>query len=136
MERALTLVTTGILTVAVSNAGKGKTVILPRSHNPSSSRESLRQTYFSDATWGNATCSYTTSAHSLVEDDSTKFDAIIRETLEFMKPLRVRNRMTDTSETIHNGEGDDERACLMANSDTDEECKSAFSSITLTNMVF
>ena len=80
----------------------------------------MRQTGFSDASWGKATCSYAKSACAL---SRVKFDMIVREAQVFVKTTRTRNRTTDAAETINIDE-DDERACLVDNSDSDEECKS------------
>ena len=120
MERALTLVATGTLTVAMARASKGKTITLPRTLNLSTGKESMRQTGFSDVAWGKATRGYATSARSLA---NAKFDAIIREAQEFMKPIRARNRTTEPTEIIDIDDDDDKRACLVDNSDTDVECK-------------
>jgi hypothetical protein len=114
------LVATGMLMIKMAHAAKGKTVTLPRTVNLSSSKESMRQTGFSDAAWGNASRSYTTSACSLAK---VKFDVIVKEAQEFVKPTRARNRTTDATETI-NVDEDDERACLLDNSDSESECKS------------
>ncbi|KAF8799192.1 hypothetical protein BYT27DRAFT_7318611, partial [Phlegmacium glaucopus] len=122
VERALTLVATGTLTVAMVRASKGKTLTLPRNLNLSSGKESTCQTSFSDAAWGNATCGYAISAHSLT---NIKFDAIIQEAQEFMKPTRTRNKTTEATDVIDVDE-DDERALLIDNSDSDIECESVF----------
>ena len=106
-------------------ASKGKMPALPRILNPTSGKESVRQTGFSDATWGKATRGYAISAHSLT---NIKFDAIVQEAQEFMKPTRTRNRTTEASTTdIININEDDEHAFLVDNSDSDiSECKSFF----------
>ena len=110
-------------------ASKGKTVTLPRTLNLSTGKESMRQTGFSDTAWGKATRGYATSARSLT---NIKFDAIIQEAQEFVKPIRTRNRITDATEIIEIDD-DDEQTCLVDNSESesDVECKSAsFSSST------
>jgi hypothetical protein len=117
------LVATGTLTIEMARAAKGKTVTLPRTVNLSSGKESMRQMGFSDAAWGNASHSYATSARSLAK---VKFDVIVKEAQEFVKPTRARNRTTDATETI-NVDEDDEQACLLDNSDSESECKSFFS---------
>ena len=73
----------------------------------------MRQTGFSDAAWGNATRGYATSARSL---SKIKFDVIIQEAQEFVKPTCRSNRTTQADTTDINV--DDERACLVDNSDT------------------
>ncbi|KAF8222298.1 hypothetical protein L208DRAFT_1323430 [Tricholoma matsutake] len=128
VERGLTLIATGTLTVTMARASKGKMVTLPWTLNLSSGKDSMRQTGFSEMAWGKATCCYATSACSLA---NTKFDAIIREAREFMKPIRSRGKTTEPTEVINIDDCDDERACLVNNSGSDEECKSSlFSSMT------
>ena len=122
MERALTLIATGTLTVAVARASKGRTVNLPRTFNLSTGRESMRQTGFNDTTWGKTTRSYVKSARSL---SNAKFNAIIQAAQPFviLKPDRVRNKATDAMEVISIDDSEDERAHLVYNSDNNE-CKS------------
>lgn len=116
MERALTLVATGTLTVEMAHASKGKTIPLPRTVNLSSGKESMRQTGFSDVSWGKVTRSYAVSARSLADD---KFDTIIQDAKAFLKPIRSRNK-TDNMEVINiDDDDDDERANLVYNSDSD-----------------
>jgi hypothetical protein len=74
---------------------------------------------FSDASWGKATCSYAKSAYTL---SRVKFDVIVQEAQVFVKPTCTHNRTTDAAETI-NIDKDDECACLVDNSNLDEECK-------------
>ncbi|KAI9511580.1 hypothetical protein F5148DRAFT_1146743 [Russula earlei] len=76
VERALTLVSTGTLTVAMAHANKGKAVTLPWTLNLYTSKDSMHQTGFCNTAWGKATCSYATSAHMLA---NTKFNTIIQE---------------------------------------------------------
>ena len=76
----------------------------------------MHQTGFSDVAWGKATCSYATSARSLV---IVKFDAIIQDAKEFLKPTRSRNKSTEALDIINIDEEDDERAHLVDN-DSDE----------------
>ena len=133
MERALTLVATGTLTVAMAHGSKGKAVTLPRTLNLSTGKESMRQTGFSDAAWGKATRGYATSIRSLT---NTKLDAIITAAQVFMKPTRAHNR-TDPTEIIDVDE-DNERACLVDNSNSDSDCNvvKLFPFGNLTNMIF
>jgi hypothetical protein len=97
VERALTLIATGTLTVAMARASRGKTVALPRTFNPSTGKVSLRQTGFNDAAWGRATRSYAKSARSL---SNVKFNAITQAAQPFVlpKPDRVRNKATEDME--------------------------------------
>ncbi|KAH9024366.1 hypothetical protein EDB85DRAFT_2150510 [Lactarius pseudohatsudake] len=115
VERALKLVATGTLTIDLVNAAnaKGKTVNLPKTMNVGSGKESTRQTGFSDVAWGKATCNYVKSAQSL---STAKFGVIVQEAKEFMKP--IRGRRASRPEVV-NLDADDERACLVDNSDSD-----------------
>jgi hypothetical protein len=118
----------------MARASKGKTISLPRTINLSTGKESMRQTGFSDVAWGKATRGYATSARSLT---NIKFDAIIQDTQEFMKPIRARNKTTDATEIININDNDNERAQLVDNSDeSDVECTSLFLFRDLTNMIF
>ena len=120
MERALTLVATRTLTIEMVRASKSKSnITLPRSVNPSTGKESMRQTGFSDVSWGKATRSYARSASSLA---NAKFDIIIHDAKEFLKPIRSRNKTMDTTREIINidDDDDDERAHLVDNSEDSE----------------
>jgi hypothetical protein len=114
VERALTLVATGTLTIAMAQAARGKTVTLPRTLNLSTGKESMRQTGFSDTAWGKASRSYAKSARAF---SKAKFDAVIEEARVFVKPTCAHNRTTDATEIIDVDE--DERGCLVDNSDSD-----------------
>ena len=72
----------------------------------------MHQTGFSDVAWGKATRSYATSARSLA---IVKFDAIVQDTKEFLKPTRSRNKTTEALDIININEEDDERAHLVDN---------------------
>jgi hypothetical protein len=74
----------------MARVARGKTVPLPRILNLSTGRESMRQTGFSDAAWGNTTRSYAKSAHALPR---AKFEAIVKAAQVYMKPGR-RNLST------------------------------------------
>jgi len=113
VERALTLVATGTLTIDMVRAAKGKTVSLPKTFNLSTGKESMRQTGFSDVAWGKVTRGYAKSARGLKK---VKFDAVVEEAQEFVKPTRGRGKSTQLTEVIDVDE-DDERACLVDNSD-------------------
>jgi hypothetical protein len=115
VERALKLVATGTLTINVVHAAKGKTVNLPKTMNLATGKESLRQTGFSDASWGKATRNYVKSACLL---STAKFDIVINKAKELIKP--VHGRKTPWTETI-NVDENDERACLICNSDDETD---------------
>ena len=117
MERALTLVASGTLTISLAHGNKGA-VTLPRTFNPYSGKESMRQTGFSDAAWGKATRGYATSICALT---NARFHAIVTEAQKYAKPTRGHNRASDATEIIDVDEGD-ERACLVENSDSDQDC--------------
>ena len=67
----------------------------------------MRQTGFSDVAWGQVTRSYAKSANSLT---NIKFDSIVQEAREFMKPVRARGHAMDV---ITIDDDDDERANLV-----------------------
>ncbi|KAH9000052.1 hypothetical protein EDB92DRAFT_1939740 [Lactarius akahatsu] len=90
VERALTLIVTGMVTVKTPHAARGKTLTLPKTLNYSTGKDSTRQTGFSDATWGKVTRNYTKSARLLTK---AKFDVIIKEAQVFMKPTWTRTKM-------------------------------------------
>jgi len=92
-------------------------VVLPQTLNHSTGKESMRQTGFSDTAWGKATCRYAKSARALA---NVKFEAIVKDAQEFMKPIHVRN--TDTEVIVIDNDDDDERACLFDNSGSETEC--------------
>jgi hypothetical protein len=102
----------------MAHRSKGKAVSLPWTLNLSTGKESTRQTGFSDASWGKATCGYATSICSLT---NVKFDAIVTAAQEFAKPARAHNRNSDLTEVI-DVDVDNERACLVDNSDSDSDC--------------
>jgi len=125
----------------MAHASKGKVVTLPRTVNPSTGKESMRQTGFSDAAWGKATRGYATSIRSF---PNTKFDAIVTAAQVLMKPAtRAQNRTSDPTEVI-DVDADDERACLVASDNSDLGSASdrnvlklfLFTNLRLTNMIF
>ncbi|KAH9166464.1 hypothetical protein EDB89DRAFT_1910690 [Lactarius sanguifluus] len=118
VERALTLIETGMVTTKTPRAARGKTLTLPKTLNYSTGKDSTRQTGFSDAIWGKATRNYTKSARSLTK---AKFDVIIKEARVFMKPTRTRTAKAGSSREVIDVDDYDIRACLVANSDSD--CK-------------
>jgi hypothetical protein len=111
------LVATGTLTISLIRASKGKTIPLPKTINHSSGKESTRQTGFSETAWGKETRSYTKSARSLL---AVKFDEIIQDAQEFVKPVRSRNAGT-TMEPIVIDDDDNERANLVYLSDGSDD---------------
>lgn len=118
MERALSLVAAGVLTVEMAKAARGK-MPLPKTFDLYTARESTRQTAFTNAAWGNASRNYAESAKGL---PLAKFNAVIKEAQGHMKPGRTR-KTTNVTDII-NVDSMDERACIIA-SDS-EECKSVF----------
>lgn len=99
----------------MARASKGKAVTLPRTINLSTGKESMRQTGFSDASWGKATRGYATSIRSL---SNKKFDNIVKEAQAFIKPTRAKTIPTEVIDV----DVDSERACLIDNSDSDDNC--------------
>ena len=84
-------------------------VTLPRTINYSTGKNSMHQTGFSDATWGNISCSYTQSACGLGDK---KFSSIIDDAQVFMKRTCAHNMTTDGTEA--NNLEEDEWACLSS----------------------
>jgi hypothetical protein len=74
---------------------------------------------FSDTTWGKATHGYTKSACALA---NTKFETIVKDTQEFMKPISAYNRDPMEVIDIDDNDSDNERACLVDNSSSEAEC--------------
>jgi hypothetical protein len=107
------------LTIAIAQASKGKTVTLPRTLNYFTGKESMRQTGFNDAAWGKATRAYTKSACSLTK---VKLDEIIQGAQPFaiLKSNRAHGKTTESMEIIEIDD-EDERACLVDISDSDED---------------
>ena len=108
------MVATGTLTISLICASKGKTIPLPKTINHSSGKESTRQTGFSETAWGKETHSYTKSARSLL---AVKFDEIIQDAQEFVKPVRSRGNAGTTMEPIVIDDDDNERGNLIYLSD-------------------
>ena len=119
MERALVLIASRVLTIDVARAGNA----LPRTFNHFSGRESKLQTGFNASSWGKATRSYTKSASGL---KINKFNAIITEAQQFIKPSRIHNKAT-ASEVIEIDD-DDERALPPSD---DDNCKLYYIFVTL-----
>ena len=108
------------------HAAKAKTVSLPKTFNLSTGKVSMHQTGFSNVAWGKATCSYTKSACSLTK---VKFDAIIEQAQDFVKPTRSRGMTTQPMEVI-DIDKDDEWVHLADNFGSErEECKLSFLSV-------
>ncbi|KAH8979504.1 hypothetical protein EDB86DRAFT_2814567 [Lactarius hatsudake] len=112
VERALTLVSTGVLTFMIARASNGKTIKFPKTRDLSSGKCSTCKTDFSEATWGKDTRAYATSARSLTK---VKFEAIIQDAQQFVKLARSRKKRSAEAMDV---DGDcNERACLVDNSD-------------------
>jgi hypothetical protein len=111
VERALTLVATGTLTIA---RARGKTIILPRTFNLSTGRKkSTRETAFSESAWGKASRSYARCARDLPK---AAFDAMVEDARMYVKPTCAHNGSTEIVDV-----DEDEHACLADNSESDEE---------------
>ncbi|KAF8256884.1 hypothetical protein EI94DRAFT_1710014 [Lactarius quietus] len=120
VERALTLVARGILTIAIARAARGKTVTFPHMLNVSTGKDSMHQMGFSDAAWGKVSRSYAKLARAL---SIAKFGAIVNSAQVYMKPSCFFNKSdTVPTETVVNE--DDERACLINNSGSDADLDS------------
>ena len=114
MERALKLVATGTLTIAMAQVPRGKPIAIPRTFNRTNGKKSTRPTSFSDIAWQKASRAYAKSARALSE---AKFDDIVLDALTFVKPTRAPERTADTKETT-NERADDP--------DSGKECMSRF----------
>jgi hypothetical protein len=112
VERALTLIATGTLTVEIARAGRGKAI--PKTPNLSTGKDSTRQTGFSDGTWGDATRGYARSARKLVK---AKCDVVMKDAQGFVKTKARNKSMTEGMEVINVDE--DQRACLVYISESD-----------------
>jgi hypothetical protein len=75
VERALTLVATGTLTIEMT---RGKRLTLPRTFNLATGRK--RSTGFSDSTWGKASRRHARSASELSKEE---FDAIVDDARDY-----------------------------------------------------
>jgi hypothetical protein len=117
MERALKLVATGTLTIAMTQVPRGEPIIIPRTFNRTNGKKSTRPTSFSDIAWHKASRAYSKSARALSKD---KFDAIVEDALAFVKPTRAPNRTADNKETTN------ERAYPADDPNSGEECMSSF----------
>jgi hypothetical protein len=73
VERALTLVATGTLTIATAQVSSG-TILIPRTFKCSSGKKSTRRASFSDPAWGKTSRSYAKSARAL---SKVKLDGIV-----------------------------------------------------------
>lgn len=112
--------------VTMFHAAKGKTVSLLKTFNPSTGKDSMHQTGFSDVAWGKATCSYTKWAHSLTK---VKFDGIVELAQKFVKPTHSCGKGTLPTEVI-TIDSDDEWGCLVnCWGSENEQCKSTFPSV-------
>ena len=95
MERAPTLVANSILAIAISRAGRGKTITLPRTLKLSTGNEPTQQMGFNDTAWGEATRNYAISTPTL---SGANFDAIIEDARVHVKPTNARNSTTDATD--------------------------------------
>lgn len=97
----------------MARAARGKIITLLKTLNRSTGKDFRCQTGFSDISWGKASCNYAKSTRTLTK---AKFDVIVKEAQEFVKPTRAQNRTTN-AEVIDVDV--DEWACLVDNSDSD-----------------
>ncbi|KAF8488816.1 hypothetical protein F5888DRAFT_1809375 [Russula emetica] len=109
VERALTLVATGTLTIDMT---KSKVISLPKFLNDGSSRS----TAFNDGSWGGPSRNYVISAKNLRKKS---IDEIIKNTKAFLKTSRQSNSKASTS-TGNFMVVNDHRANLVDESDSEE----------------
>jgi len=117
VERALTLIATGALTIAVAQASKkGKT---PHTFNFVTSKGSMRRIGFNDVAWGKATRSYATMARALPK---VKFDGIIQGA-QLHNNLKSNHVLEETTEAVEaiKVDDNDERGCLVASDISDDD---------------
>ena len=115
MERALSLISTGTLTIAMVRAAKGKKLTLPRILNLSTGKGSTRRTEFSDKAWGKETRGFAKLARGLTK---AKYDIILEEALEVAHQCLKGDFTTSASAVTGTGD-DDECACLVSDADSD-----------------
>jgi hypothetical protein len=122
VERALKLVSTGTLTIAVVQAAKGsRGISLPKMMNHSTGKTSTRQTGFNDVTWGTSTRAYAKAIRKLQDH---KFEAIITSSLEFSKKSHHTSDERLNNAIVEDKLDLDERAQLVNISDSEsEECE-------------
>ena len=121
MERALTLVVTGLLTITMTHVARGRSITLPQMLNVSTGKDSTCQMGFSDTAWGKASRSYARSASGL---SKSRFNAIIEDAQVFAKPIHTLNRGGTSGATWTDNivdEDNDKCRCLIYNSESDVE---------------
>ena len=105
----------------MAHASKGKSIPLPWTINLSTGKGSMHQTGFNDVAWGKATCSYAKLAGLLA---NVKFNAIIEDAKEFLKPSWSCNKTMEAIEIIDidndDSDDNDEWVHLVDNSDDSE----------------
>ena len=115
MERALSLILTGTLTVVMAHAAKGKKLTLPRILNLSTGKGLTWHTEFSDKAWGKETQGFAKLACGLTK---AKYDIILEEALEAARQSLKGDFTTSASAVTGTGD-DDEHACLVLDTDSD-----------------
>ena len=121
MERALTLIASGTLTIKIArdSTQRGRT-ILPSHFNNHTGKMSKLKTGFNDSTWGDTTCDFAELASCL---SKVKYDAIVQEAQPYVnvKQNRARKQRTEAVGVVEN-KNKRERACLPSASDNDDDC--------------
>ena len=116
MERALSLISTGTLTIAMVRAAKQrKKFTLPKVLNLSTGKGSTRRTEFSDKAWGKETRAFAKLARGLTK---AKYDVILEGALEAARE-RLKGDFTTSASAVTGSADDDERACLVSDEDSD-----------------
>lgn len=90
----------------MANSSKGKAVILPKTLNPATGKESTRESGFNEINWGEPTRFYMRSINKKLRDH--KFNEIISRAKEFAKKTRHKEYIEDiaASGTENGDEGD------------------------------
>lgn len=123
------LIANGILTISVADASRGnKGIIVPKTLNPATGKESTRETGFNELQWGESTRFYMKSINKNLRDH--KFDDIIARAKEFAKTSRRVKDMTEDAPSINDND-DDDVLMDLSSSEEDSEIDGCTSQSTL-----
>ena len=110
--RALLLIATQTIMIAMVCTARGKVIPLPWLFNHATDKESTCLTGFNNTAWGGDTCSYVKSAHKL---ESTRFEKIPKRAKPFVVIKgNCARKAALSAEVIEIDDNDeDEQACLV-----------------------
>jgi hypothetical protein len=122
VERALTLIADGIITIESINEARGKIPALPKTINTNTGKPSTTALAFNDDSWGKVSRSYTKSARKMVAQSVAKFEAIEKAAIEFAKTNTRVMESTITSELAPDAtsEDDDDGRGNLSDNDSDD----------------